>query len=905
MSKFVSESELYSYDKPSYYDGLKQRYYKIFDKQMKCNKFNKTCAQTKISCIFDEGYNLKHSDNTYSTKDSLLKTDNISNTLIGSSNILEDEPTKTSNDEDGGLDEENDEDHEYNEDDLDEEDENMKSSSSKFSKDRKKRFKIKKLNEKTIFEKLSCRLVDDDETLYNEKYMYGINTGELIYNIKTEGEVFINFPGGFVPRLGNEKFFNEHYTIDLSKTLDLDPINYSDNLQQNALSVVDFNSLYPSAIKWRNMCFSSLLIHRNYPTRGPNNNELVDPNDSKLFYKLIIPIKINANFIYVQIYFAKHFWKKSAFYEFIDRNFSERNRYKKLAKEYQKNPLMYSQYLVCDFMQNTCKLLSNSAYGTMTQPYKNSMFNFLIGSAVTYIGRSSLLKCFLYLMKKCSQDTNLYFEKVLNTVWNTNKFSNNSKLIEHVKLLTTGLKSFYRKLNKNGDDSGGNEVVGDFSSIVSLFKKEDNFMELCIPKIKDFLIEITDANSLEFISENLLNKFNHKSIEKMIAFFENLDDYFEGKTKRRMIYGDTDSIFFCSPNTEMNYLTENFNKQEINANILKIELEKSMNVCLLLSRKNYIMYFNNKIVTKGIISRKQTVPGRTFLYHFIELMISEKFDVSKIRISIQNLFLKFKNSNKNLFVQTQKLSKNPSEYKNKDVKIVQIEELSKVKKIQKAKGDIVSLIYTTYILPYQFEILKSSNKVDKNELKQKLVGPIDYTDELTIKFLNQNKLCTIILEELFDQYSNSDEFQVDVVRFFESDLKAALKKIFETVNCQDFIDMFEEEFYKSFGVEFLKIEKELKNIKQRARLNKKPKAIKVSSPRKKKIKLDEVEPQKVTTTTTNSKDIRSFFKIENTFTNKRKIQDIVNDEESFTVKQSAKAIKRINNIFTKPTSSKK
>lgn len=185
---------------------------------------------------------------------------------------------------------------------------------------------------------------------------------------------------------------------------------------------------------------------------------------------------------------------------------------------------------------------------------------------------------------------------------------------------------------------------------------------------------------------------------------------------RRVLYGDTDSLFCVMTKSEINDIVKYFNVLQINNNIVGIELEKSIDNLICLAKKNYISYYNNSVYMKGVLKKSQSTLSRTFLNNFFNFVFKiylshNNNDDEFLKNEIIKMLNEYYSASDDMFVFKQKLSKDLNFYSNKTTKLFQLDYIANKNKITFPSGTIVQYAFFNFI--FNFDCKRKSERLNK------------------------------------------------------------------------------------------------------------------------------------------------------------------------------------------------
>lgn len=161
--------------------------------------------------------------------------------------------------------------------------------------------------------------------------------------------------------------------------------------------VVDFNSLYPYSMVWRNVCFSTCCYNPKFKVLI--NGKYYDPFDKSVIDQIACPIKINSKYTHCTVFIIKPLVKISVLAsDFI--KFNNMRKGVKLRCEESVRKGDFAQATVLNFLQSKIKLVVNSIYGVLNAELM-STFRPWLSSLVTYFGRTNLLRFNLFFIRFC------------------------------------------------------------------------------------------------------------------------------------------------------------------------------------------------------------------------------------------------------------------------------------------------------------------------------------------------------------------------------------------------------------------------------------------------------------------------------------------------------------------------
>lgn len=316
--------------------------------------------------------------------------------------------------------------------------------------------------------------------------------------------------------------------------------------------------------------------------------------------------------------------------------------------------------------------------------------------------------------------------------------------------------------------------------------------------------------------------------------------------RRGPIYGDTDSLFMVCTRREIDEITLLYKNLGSSRGIMAVDIEKSIPYMLFLTKKNYIALHDSKIYMKGVLKKSQTIPAKTFLTKFIEIIFTRVFlglDYKESLVQILGSF--FRETADEEFNNKRVVSKELSGYKNKNVMwLLQLEHLSAQKNFTVVRGTKISFTYYRYIfdfkLKYQCQMLaaeisreeerkqlleaknestaapmiaqelkKSAARINsikkklarETEYLERICGTLDYTNADQLDFIRKFRPThSLLIDELKDDYAG--KLEVDKFRMFLCDLEAIINHIFDSMGNEDFKRYFEESFLEETGLNF-------------------------------------------------------------------------------------------------------
>lgn len=396
---------------------------------------------------------------------------------------------------------------------------------------------INKLNSLTFLKNkdMRCKRLKDKETIFlkfNDTPIYEktkivesstipcCDYGYLINNFKLQGKVkniTINYGGGFVPEITKNTFVST------------DSLDTKEKLYAH---IVDFSGLYPSVIRTHNLCISTIAYNSNYPICVAG--KLISPFNSKLISQIPVPIKFNDAYMIVLIFVIKSDVEKSVISKLLEMYASDRNTYKKLASKIEDKSSI--EFIIYELKQLMEKLKGNSTYGLVGKPGNNPLFFPTFASAVTYLGRLSLITAFIffkyYLTKLNLQDYNkrtvlygdtdsLFFVATESEILGALKEFKNlecNKNILYMELEKTLEKAFFvnkknyiTKLKDNLNSVGNVYIKGVFKSSYS-------------QPTRTFLPKFINLIFCEFLVQSPMYDSVREKLGKILTEFKSSDD---------------------------------------------------------------------------------------------------------------------------------------------------------------------------------------------------------------------------------------------------------------------------------------------------------------------------------------------------------------------------------------------
>lgn len=218
-----------------------------------------------------------------------------------------------------------------------------------------------------------------DGKLYKNNFIYACNSVEL-FRAYAQKDIVLNIMGGLVVN-PNEPYFKKH-----------------DDIRGN---VIDFNSLYPSVMRWKNFCQTSTCYNPDYAIMV--DGKLYNPFDEQVFDVIATPMKINTEYLLFLTFTTHEHVKQSVTNKIIKFLTDSRLSVKKDMKraEAENDECLYSY---CNAVQLALKLLSNANYGArVAQIFP--IYRPLIGSLIPTMGRLSLIRLFLLYQKTVASKT--------------------------------------------------------------------------------------------------------------------------------------------------------------------------------------------------------------------------------------------------------------------------------------------------------------------------------------------------------------------------------------------------------------------------------------------------------------------------------------------------------------------
>lgn len=627
-------------------------------------------------------------------------------------NFNEDENDDENLDEDNEIIEENKNDNEINQ--YNEEDEfeySIECKNSLIKDDDKKKYVYKKPEKINFFSTFKTynmyqqqsNIKDKESFLlnfknYNENYQYVLDFNSTIsqVNYSKIKNIFINVRGGYIPEL-DKRFFKK-------SKIKINEIE-EDEIQ---LHILDFASLYASAMEFNNLCLSGICCSTEYPAYF--NGKLYNPYDETCFKQMVCELKLNKNVLPFAIFAIRQNIYKSINVIHLEEIKKKRKFYKNEMLKYNSN-LSDIRYIVADASQVLEKLAGNARYGKL-KARGSAINNPFISSLTTKEGRKALVSLFVMI--------------------------------------------------------------------------------------------------------------------KLYMFYKNIDDENIGQ----MLYGDTDSIFLNFPTNLMNDVIFIFNSLNRNNLIMQVNLEKTLDYIMFLTKKKYITIYENEIYAKGIFSKSFGLPSKDFLYNFLFFIFFEYLKNNNLDFDdiFKKLFEKYLSFEDSIFIIKNKINKSVESYSNLTAKLYQLQYSNKTKNIEYLIGNTICHCYFNFFFSFDFDvidislkkklnslitdlnILKNSSKsnvknikniesksisecikkiemdikkklkdIENNILCRKMFENkfIDYNNEEMVKYMKKRPSVNLLITDLVNDYQN---IKIDKSLFFIKELYNILKNIFDCLN---------------------------------------------------------------------------------------------------------------------------
>jgi hypothetical protein len=259
-----------------------------------------------------------------------------------------------------------------------------------------KKFRWNKPNDKTcIFSTLNSTNIDKFNDISTKEDIYSIDMFDIHSKFKQNiKNISINLGGGRVFPVETPKYYGQTKTAPKNES---NVVSKTDDL---SVSILDFNSLYPSVMIWSNCCFNTCALYSNFAIYINKEDKYYSGNDDRISQKFLVCLKINTTFVPTILRVVRTSIKLG-YIPHIQSNMAILRQLAKDKMKIAKNEAERNKY---NSEQNARKLLMNVIYGTFVFPSSNNPF-FIpsIGSLITTCSRrfftTTFLKCLDFFNK--------------------------------------------------------------------------------------------------------------------------------------------------------------------------------------------------------------------------------------------------------------------------------------------------------------------------------------------------------------------------------------------------------------------------------------------------------------------------------------------------------------------------
>lgn len=408
--------------------------------------------------------------------------------------------------------------------------------------------------------------------------------------------------------------------------------------------------------------------------------------------------------------------------------------------------------------------------------------------------------------------------------------------IERTKALRNTYKKEAKKYEKNKSDI--NYIIADNGQKIAKLLGNSKYGKL-----------FADGSCINSaLITSIVTKEGRKNLVGLFTFIKTIYYITCAGTYANMLYGDTDSIFIDYPFNSLDIVINNYNKLLRNDYIIQVELEKSIDYIIFLAKKKYVSVNKGSIYSRGIISKSQTIPGKSFFVSFINLIFASfvVYGVDDFGPKLDDLFKTYINNNDDMFYIKKKLSKNLNEYKNLNTIMYQLvhacnkygysfhsgseyyysffnfiftfDFLLKIEKIEKKIEKYDNISFSDY----KNEKLQRAKKV-KTDVeyykqlggeKKKLIKELEFNKMYSKKdfkinkqnlmhknILKDRKTSSILVREVYEELRKiyGGDLCLDKEQIFRYELGNYIKNILNSISNEELTNLFESQYKNTFN----------------------------------------------------------------------------------------------------------